>query len=123
MDPRAGPRRGRAAIESEPPPAATPPLSAPSSDAPIGRLYAHPAWEELSMFDAEDLYGGIFVLIVYAAEGRPLKGYIWVDSEADVEPLDAGRDCARALGLSETLSFKVERQDYESEDFFSFFVN
>jgi hypothetical protein len=93
-------------------------------------LYAYPEWENLSMFDSDDLLEeGAFALLVFSETGAAERVVLWVGNdsqlsyERDSDILEVGREFTAAKGCPDapvTLVFQGEEED---ESFWKYFVN
>jgi len=92
---------------------------------PVAELFEYPDWENVSMFDSDDLLDdGIFVLLVHGAEASADKVFVWVGKESEAADAQrVGGDFAAAKGLAPDVPITVVQQDAEDSSFWSYFVD
>jgi hypothetical protein len=91
-----------------------------------GKLFMYPDWEELEMFDSDDLASDIAVVLL--PNKKPVECvYVWtgeefIENEGTIGPEIAGEFLA-TQGLPSTTEVKLEVEADESDAFWDFFVN
>lgn len=92
-----------------------------------GKLFTYPDWQELEMFDSDDLVSDMAVVLL--PNKKPVACiYVWLGCEfLELEGGNKGQDVAREFiafrGLPATVEVIMEQEQNESEPFWDFFVN
>ena len=97
---------------------------------PKAELFAYPDWEDLSMFDRDDLLpDGVFALLCYAADGKtPEKVMLWVGeeselvSERDSDLMEVVAEFTAERELGE-IAAEIVHESEEPDAFWEYFVN
>jgi len=91
------------------------------------KLFTYPDYEELEMFDSDDLQPDMCVVLL--PNKRPVKClYVWVgeeflEDEGDDKQDEVASEFLSKQGLPSNTKVEFETQDEESDTFWDFFVN
>lgn len=92
-----------------------------------GKLFTYPDWQELEMFDSDDLLSDMAVVLL--PNKKPIQCvFVWMGDEfISDEGFSKGAELAGEFlalrGLSPTTEVIIEREGDESDPFWDFFVN
>jgi len=90
------------------------------------KLFTYPDFEELEMFDSDDLLSDMAVVLLPNKKPAPCI-HVWMGEEFLEDEGDKGAELAREFielkGLPANIEVMIEAQDDESDEFWDFFVN
>jgi len=92
-----------------------------------GKLFTYPDWQELEMFDSDDLVGEMAMVLL--PNKKPVKCvYVWMGGDfMNEEGYTKGAEIAGEFlalkGLPSTTEVKIELEGDESDPFWDYFVN
>jgi len=99
---------------------------------PFSELYSYPGWENLSLFDCDDLLEeGIFALLTYQEDHKtPKRVMLWVGGESeasgerDADIMEIAEEFLQAKELGQLPAVIVHQgEEDEAEGFWDFFIN
>jgi len=91
-----------------------------------GKLFTYPDWQELEMFDSDDLVSDLAMVLL--PNKKPVKAvHVWCGAEFLEDTEDEAAEIAGEFlalkGLPSTTEIKVEVEGDESDTFWDYFVN
>jgi len=89
------------------------------------RMYASPDWEDIDMFDSDDLEEDRTFVLLPTLED-PQYAFVWVGESAEMdkdEALKCGRQCLESLDLDANINLVVVFQGSEDARFWKMFKN
>eukprot|EP00301_Raphidiophrys_heterophryoidea_P028081 c9968_g1_i1.p1 GENE.c9968_g1_i1~~c9968_g1_i1.p1 ORF type:complete len:526 (+),score=99.74 c9968_g1_i1:126-1703(+) len=92
-------------------------------------MYAYPDWDEVEMFDSDDLIEDSVFVFVPNLDSNPEYAFVWVGEASDASSKDdesnkqIGVECLEHLGLDSTVKISVVQQGSEDAKFWKMFKN
>lgn len=92
-----------------------------------GKLFAYPDWQELEMFDTDDLLSDMAVVLL--PNKKPISCiYVWMGEEFIIDEgynksSELAEEFLELQGLPSTTVVKTEKEGEETDNFWDFFVN
>eukprot|EP00299_Pterocystis_sp_00344_P012205 c5824_g1_i1.p1 GENE.c5824_g1_i1~~c5824_g1_i1.p1 ORF type:complete len:530 (+),score=88.92 c5824_g1_i1:26-1591(+) len=108
---------------------AIPDVTEEDDDSVAPRMFSHPEWLEIEMFDTDDLDdANIFVIYSNPTNSeKPGFTFVWIGDSADQVEEDAaiqlGKECLESIGVSNCDDVRVVLQGNEPNAFWSLFRN